>query len=94
MLAMRALLTLGRPIAKEFDDAEDDDYLRSHWQFDQAKALATLSGLVGAMVLARAVDDRKFSDEILAAAVTAFGGQPDSGRMHRLSRRRPDRFPP
>lgn len=48
----------------------------------------------GAMVLARAVDDRKFSDEILAAAVTAFGGQPDSGRMRRLSRRRPDRFPP
>jgi len=39
------------------------------------KALATMSGLVGAMVLARAVDDREFSEEILAAAAAAFGGQ-------------------
>ena len=33
------------------------------------KAIATLAGLVGALVLARAVDDRSLSDEILAAAV-------------------------
>jgi TetR/AcrR family transcriptional repressor of nem operon len=33
----------------------------------RAEALATLSALVGAVVLARAVDDRDFSDEILAA---------------------------
>jgi TetR/AcrR family transcriptional repressor of nem operon len=34
------------------------------------KALAAMSQLVGAMVLARAVDDTAFSDEILAAAKT------------------------
>ncbi len=32
------------------------------------RALATMSGLVGALVLARAVDDAELSDEILAAA--------------------------
>ncbi|MDB5411566.1 MAG: TetR family transcriptional regulator [Rhodospirillales bacterium] len=36
------------------------------------QALATLSTLVGAMVLARAVDDRALSDEILAAGRTAY----------------------
>lgn len=41
------------------------------------KALATLSGLVGALVLARAVDDPALSDEILAAARTAFGAAPE-----------------
>ena len=33
----------------------------------RAAAIATLASLVGAVVLARAVDDRDFSDEILAA---------------------------
>lgn len=33
----------------------------------RAAAIATLSGLVGAVILARAVDDRALSDEILAA---------------------------
>jgi TetR/AcrR family transcriptional repressor of nem operon len=37
------------------------------------KAIATLSGLVGALVLARAVDDAALSDEILNAAWEAFG---------------------
>jgi TetR/AcrR family transcriptional repressor of nem operon len=37
------------------------------------QAIATLAGLVGAMVLARAVDDRALSDEILAAARAAYG---------------------
>jgi TetR/AcrR family transcriptional regulator, transcriptional repressor for nem operon len=37
----------------------------------RAQALATLSGLVGAVVLARAVNDPTLSDEILAAARTA-----------------------
>ncbi|KMO41433.1 hypothetical protein VQ02_05530 [Methylobacterium variabile] len=40
---------------------------------DRAAALATMSGLVGALVLARAVDDPALSDEILAAARAAFG---------------------
>lgn len=40
------------------------------------KALATLSGLVGALILARAVEDADLSAEILAAASAAFG--PDS----------------
>jgi len=38
------------------------------------KAIATLSGLVGAMVLARLVDDPTLSDEILTHAAAAFGG--------------------
>lgn len=33
------------------------------------EAIAALSGWIGAMVLARAVDDRRLSDEILAAAL-------------------------
>jgi len=39
------------------------------------KALATMSGLVGAMILARAVDDPSLSEEILAAAAAEIGGQ-------------------
>jgi TetR/AcrR family transcriptional regulator, transcriptional repressor for nem operon len=42
----------------------------------RAQAIATLSGLVGAMVLARAVDDPALSDEILAAAGKVYGGNP------------------
>jgi TetR/AcrR family transcriptional repressor of nem operon len=38
------------------------------------QAIATLSGLVGALVLARAVDDPVLSDEILAAARAAYDG--------------------
>lgn len=37
------------------------------------RALATMAGLVGAVVLARVVDDPEFSDEILAAAAKTFG---------------------
>ena len=36
-------------------------------------ALATMAGLVGAVVLSRAVDDAALSEEILAAARKAFG---------------------
>ena len=39
----------------------------------RAKALATMSGMVGAMVLARAVNDPAFSTEILQAGAQAFG---------------------
>ncbi|HYF85487.1 MAG TPA: TetR/AcrR family transcriptional regulator, partial [Azospirillum sp.] len=35
-------------------------------------ALATLSGMVGALILARAVDDPDLSDEILEAARTSL----------------------
>ena len=35
-------------------------------------ALATMAGLVGALVLSRAVDDPKLSDEILEAAASTF----------------------
>jgi TetR/AcrR family transcriptional regulator, transcriptional repressor for nem operon len=38
------------------------------------KALATMAGLVGALILARAVDDPKLSDEILNAAAGYLGG--------------------
>ncbi len=37
------------------------------------KALATMSGLVGAVILSRAVNDAALSDEILAAAAKEFG---------------------
>jgi TetR/AcrR family transcriptional repressor of nem operon len=37
------------------------------------KALATMAGLVGALMLARAVDDPALSEEILEAASTVFG---------------------
>ena len=36
-------------------------------------ALATLSGMVGAMILARAVDDPALSEEILDAARASLG---------------------
>jgi TetR/AcrR family transcriptional regulator, transcriptional repressor for nem operon len=39
------------------------------------RAIATLAGLVGAMVLARAVDDPELSDEILAAGRVACRGR-------------------
>ena len=39
------------------------------------KALATLAGLVGALTLARAADDRRLSDEILNAALATLGGK-------------------
>jgi len=37
------------------------------------RALATMAGLVGALMLSRAVDDPKLSDDILEAAATTFG---------------------
>lgn len=37
------------------------------------QALATLAGLVGALILSRAVDDVKLSDEILEAAARTLG---------------------
>jgi TetR/AcrR family transcriptional repressor of nem operon len=37
------------------------------------KALATMAGLVGALMLSRAVDDPHFSDEILEATASTFG---------------------
>jgi TetR/AcrR family transcriptional repressor of nem operon len=43
------------------------------------KALAMLAGLVGALTLARAADDRTLSDEILNATLASFRGR--SGAM-------------
>ena len=37
------------------------------------KALATMAGLIGALVLSRAVDDPKLSEDILEAAAATFG---------------------
>jgi hypothetical protein len=37
------------------------------------KALATMAGLVGALILSRAVDDPALSDEILEATATELG---------------------
>jgi TetR/AcrR family transcriptional repressor of nem operon len=44
------------------------------------RAITTLSGMVGALTLARAVDDPTLSKEILAAAREAFGGARPAGR--------------
>lgn len=45
----------------------------------RARALAGLSAMVGAMVLARAVDDPALSDEILAAVRASLGGAGPGG---------------
>jgi TetR/AcrR family transcriptional repressor of nem operon len=48
------------------------------------RAIAAFASLVGAMVLARAVDDREFSDEILeAVSATSFAIDRSSGRSTR-----------
>lgn len=47
------------------------------------KALATMAGLVGAVVLSRAVDDAALSKEILAAAGKTFGGSIDAEAVER-----------
>src|SRR5712691_10425099 len=44
------------------------------------RAVTTLAGVVGAMTLARAVDDPTLSKEILAAARDAFGKAPSARR--------------
>jgi TetR/AcrR family transcriptional repressor of nem operon len=44
------------------------------------KAVATMSGLVGAMVMARLVDDPSLSNEILTVAAAAFGGNPQGSQ--------------
>lgn len=40
------------------------------------RAITTLAGIIGALTLARAVEDPALSDEILTAARDAFGGRP------------------
>jgi len=40
----------------------------------EAEAIATIASLVGALVLARAVNDRKLSDDILRATKKKLGG--------------------
>ena len=40
------------------------------------RAIATYAGLVGALVLARAVDDQALAGEILSAARHGFGTEP------------------
>ena len=42
-------------------------------------ALATIAGLVGALILARAVDDPELSRDLLAAGRRALGGNADAG---------------
>ena len=42
-------------------------------QARRERALATMAGLVGALILSRAVDDSELSDQILAASAKTFG---------------------
>ena len=42
------------------------------------RAITTLAGMIGALTLARAVDDQSLSNEILAAARDAFGKPPSA----------------
>jgi TetR/AcrR family transcriptional repressor of nem operon len=42
-------------------------------QARRERALATMAGLVGALILSRAVDDSELSDQILEASAKAFG---------------------
>jgi TetR/AcrR family transcriptional repressor of nem operon len=50
----------------------------SSQEAQRQQALATLAGLVGALTLARAVDDPELSNEFLNAGVAAFGGEATS----------------
>jgi TetR/AcrR family transcriptional repressor of nem operon len=43
------------------------------------RAIATLAGMIGALTLARAVDDPALSKEILTAARDAFGAAQPGG---------------
>ncbi|PYS14768.1 MAG: hypothetical protein DMG17_16260 [Acidobacteria bacterium] len=42
-------------------------------QARRERALATMAGLVGALILSRAVDDSELSDQILEASAKTFG---------------------
>ena len=54
------------------------------------RAITTLAGMIGALILARAVDDQSLSNEILAAARDAFG-KPPSARQEASGRITPPR---
>jgi TetR/AcrR family transcriptional regulator, transcriptional repressor for nem operon len=85
-----AVVALGADIARqgegvrrgltEYVRAQLDRYARLFRDRTAAsrrkRAIATLSGLIGALTLARAVDDPTLSNEILAAARGAFGKAP------------------
>ena len=47
---------------------------------ERQRAIAVLAGLVGALILSRAVNDRKLSDEILQAVARTFGRQSRCGK--------------
>jgi TetR/AcrR family transcriptional repressor of nem operon len=58
----------------------------------RTQAIATWAGLVGTLILARAVDDEPLSQEILAAGRTVFGGtrpRAAATRRHRTHPRQP-----
>ena len=63
------------------------------------KALATLAGLVGSVILARAADDPTLSDEILDAALATFGGKSGATasvmktRLHGITLKKKRRIP-
>jgi TetR/AcrR family transcriptional regulator, transcriptional repressor for nem operon len=67
-----------RPAVTEFLRGQLDRFtglLRNGTAASRRKrAITTLTGIVGALMLARAVDDPALSDEILAVARDAFGG--------------------
>jgi TetR/AcrR family transcriptional repressor of nem operon len=44
------------------------------------QAITALSGMVGAMVVARLVNDSALSDEILTVAASAFGGHTNTNQ--------------
>jgi TetR/AcrR family transcriptional repressor of nem operon len=81
-----ALASLGADVAREGEGVRRalTDYVAARLMWlaglfkgteasRRKRAIATLSGLVGALTLARAVDDPALSKEILAAARGAFG---------------------
>jgi TetR/AcrR family transcriptional repressor of nem operon len=70
-----------RPVRRAFTEALDARVeavrellpRRRSAAWRRQQALATMAGLVGALILSRAVDDAKLSDEILAAASATLG---------------------
>ena len=59
------------PVAPSFGATADR---ASHSGRDDDKALATIASMVGALVLARAVDDPKLSEDILRATKNRLSG--------------------
>jgi TetR/AcrR family transcriptional repressor of nem operon len=94
-----AIAALGADIARQGEGVRRGLTAHVRWQLDRftrllrngtaasqrRRAITALAGMVGALMLARAVDDRALSEEILTTARNVFGGRrrtPPSSMPH------------